>query len=85
MIIELLEELETVIKRFKIAPDQAADLETAPEAEEVTITWQKVTDQPPTVLVTAPTGKDCWAMPIPHRPDWLLSLIMKKAPKWWLK
>ncbi|MER5697879.1 hypothetical protein ACWDBO_37295 [Streptomyces mirabilis] len=83
MTAELLEELETTIKRFRVTPDQAAELNA--EAEEITVTWQRITSRPPSLLVTAPAGEDCWAMPIPHRPDWLMKLILKNAPAWWLK
>lgn len=82
---EPLEELETVIKRFRVSTDQAAELQTDQAADEVTITWQRITGRPPTLLVTAPIGGDCWAVPIPHRPPWLTDLIMKNAPTWWMK
>ena len=92
---ELLAELETVIKRFRITTDQAAELRAAENVaadplgedlgEEVTITWQRATDRVPTVLVTIPAGVDRWAVPVPYRPDWLLTLITKNAPEWWLK
>ncbi|MCX4609474.1 hypothetical protein [Streptomyces mirabilis] len=82
---ELLEEMETVSKRFRLSTDQLAELEADPKAEEITVTWQRITGRPPSLLVTAPAGEDCWAVPIPHRPDWLMKLILKNAPAWWLK
>ncbi|MFM9590763.1 hypothetical protein ACKI16_29675 [Streptomyces scabiei] len=84
---ELLTELETASRHYKVTSDQAADLfpeGTPPEAEEVTITWQRCTGRVPSVLVTVPTGPDRWAVPVPHRPDWLAALITKAAPGWWL-
>lgn len=93
---ELLAEMETVSKTFRVTTDQAAELR-APEhvvpdagatedtGEEVTVTWQRVTDRVPSVLVTVPAGEDRWAVPIPHRPGWLTELITTKAPGWWLK
>ncbi|MGY3199792.1 hypothetical protein [Streptomyces sp. TE5632] len=85
MTIKLLEELETTSKRFSIAPNQAADLDSGRTAEEITITWQRTTGQAPAILVTAPAGPDGWATPIPHRPSWLMNLIVKEAPAWWLR
>ncbi|MFI9418019.1 hypothetical protein [Streptomyces werraensis] len=81
--IELLEEMWTASKRFRIAPDQAAELKA--DAEEVTVTWQLSSGHAPTVLVTAPAGTDGWAIPVPHRPSWLLTLIVNNAPSWWLQ
>ncbi|MEU1853956.1 hypothetical protein ABZ499_33035 [Streptomyces sp. NPDC019990] len=83
MTAELLEQLETMIKRFRITPAQAAELKA--EAEEITVTWQRVTDRAPSVLVTVPVGEDNWAMPVPHRPGWLIDVIKTNAPAWWLK
>lgn len=86
---ELLAEVETASRRFRVTSDQAADLHpdtpTPSEGEEVTITWQRSTGRVPTVLVTVPTGPDLWAVPVPHRPDWLVALMTSKAPEWWLK
>ncbi|PWI16037.1 hypothetical protein DI272_19085 [Streptomyces sp. Act143] len=83
MTCELLEALETSIKRYRVTPEQAAELNV--EAETVTVTWQKLTSRAASVLVTVPAGEDGWAMPTPHRPGWLLTLITKDAPAWWLK
>lgn len=83
MTAELLEELETTIKRFRVTPDQAAELNA--DAEEITVTWQRLTDRAPSVLVTVPAGEEGWAMPVPHRPGWLLDILTKNAPAWWLK
>ena len=96
MTTELLEALETVIKRFRVTPSQAADLTPAEEDDrpgkepetnnnEVIVTWQRVTARQPMLLVTVPLGEDGWAMPTPYRPDWLVDLIVKNAPEWWLK
>ncbi|MFF0092757.1 hypothetical protein ACFYSF_22730 [Streptomyces canus] len=85
MTVELLETMETISKRYSVAPEEAAELEADPKAEELTITWQRVGDRPPSVLVTAPAGEECWAVPIPHRPPWLMDRIVKDAPAWWLK
>lgn len=93
---ELVGELETVAKRFRITTDQAAELRkpdgiapdpgaTEETGEEVTVTWQRATHRVPTVLITVPAGEDRWAIPVPHRPGWLLELIGKNAPEWWLK
>lgn len=92
---ELLTQLETVSKRFRITTDQAAELRARENVvpdplgdelgEEVTVTWQRATDRVPTVLITVPAGADRWAVPVPHRPDWLLTLIGANAPEWWLK
>jgi hypothetical protein len=85
MTTELLDELETTIKRFRVAPDQAAELQPDSKAEEVTVCWQRATGRAPTVQVTVPVGEERWAVPVPHRPDWLTDLIVKNAPDWWLK
>ncbi|MEU7323345.1 hypothetical protein ABZ682_22760 [Streptomyces griseoviridis] len=85
MTLELLAQMETVAKRFRVSPDQLAELGADASAEEVTITWQRVTDRLPSVLVTAPAGEEGWAVPIPHRPGWLMDRIVKEAPTWWLK
>lgn len=85
MTLELLETLETISKRYSVTPDQIAELEADQNAEEITITWQHVTGRPPSVLVTAPAGEEGWAVPIPHRPAWLMNRIVKDAPAWWLK
>lgn len=83
---ELLAELETISRRFRISSDQAADLKPdSPDDEEVTVTWQRSTGRVPSVLVTIPSGPDSWAVPVPHRPDWLTALIVNKAPEWWVK
>ena len=81
--IELLEEMWTASKRFRVAPDQAADLEAA--ADEITVTWQLASGYQPSVLVTAPAGREGWAVPIPHRPAWLVTLLVNNAPEWWLQ
>ncbi|MYR58324.1 hypothetical protein GTY54_19495 [Streptomyces sp. SID625] len=85
MTTELLETMETVSKRFSVSPNQAAELHADRAADVVSVTWQQVTDRAPSVLVTVPSGADGWALPIPHRPDWLMDLIVKNAPDWWLK
>ena len=93
---ELLAELETVAKCFRITTDQAAELRkpdgiardvsaTEETGEEVTVTWQRASNRVPSVLVTVPAGEDRWAIPVPHRPDWLIEIITKQAPEWWLK
>ncbi|MXM66763.1 hypothetical protein GR925_25860 [Streptomyces sp. HUCO-GS316] len=87
--VEELAEMETVSKRFRISSDQAAELRGDQHqdqaGEELTVTWQRVTDRAPSVLVTVPVGEDAWALPVPHRPGWLVDLITAKAPGWWLK
>ncbi|MFI2434719.1 hypothetical protein [Streptomyces sp. NPDC018693] len=85
MTVELLETMETISKRYSVAPDQAAELDADQKPEEITITWQHVTDRTPSVIVTAPAGEEGWAVPIPHRPGWLMDRIVKDAPAWWLK
>ncbi|WP_328434531.1 hypothetical protein [Streptomyces sp. NBC_00425] len=86
---ELIGELDTTAKRFRITTSQATELQTALGVdladEEVTVTWQRVSDRVPSVLVTVPTGEDCWALPVPQRPEWLTELLVKQAPAWWLK
>ncbi|MFJ5037997.1 hypothetical protein [Streptomyces parvulus] len=82
---EPLDEMETVTKRFEVTSDQLADLEVTAAAEILTITWQRVTDRAPSLLVTVPYGDDAWALPVPHRPEWLMTLIVKNAPAWWIK
>ncbi|KQW13572.1 hypothetical protein [Streptomyces sp. Root369] len=85
MTVEQLAQMETVAKRFRVSPDKLAELGVDQSAEEITITWQQVTDRPSSVLVTAPAGEEGWAVPIPHRPGWLMDVILKQAPGWWLK
>ncbi|MDX3411635.1 hypothetical protein PV708_36310, partial [Streptomyces sp. ME02-6977A] len=85
MTIELLETMESISKRYSVAPDQAADLGQEPAVDQVTITWQQVSGRAASVLVTVPAGPEGWAIPVPHRPDWLTGLIVKDAPSWWLK
>lgn len=43
---ELLEEMETVSKRFRLSTDQLAELEADSKAEEITVTWQRITGRP---------------------------------------
>ncbi|WP_030672309.1 hypothetical protein [Streptomyces sp. NRRL B-1347] len=82
---ELIDELRHEIKRFRITPERLAELDCNGPDNELTITWQVSTGRPPTVLVTTPADPDSWALPVPHRPPWLLDLITQHAPSWWLK
>ncbi|MFB7574652.1 hypothetical protein [Streptomyces sp. NPDC056165] len=81
--VERISEVKTVSRSFRLSPKTSEDTDLPVPAEGIVIT--RVDEQPPQVIVTAPTGPEGWHMPVPQRPGWLITLITTQAPDWWMQ